>query len=153
MELYLVRHGEARSKDVDPKRGLTEPGEADVQKVAKYLKGWDLSVGAIWHSGKTRAVQTAKIVAGAVASDEGIVKHDGLDPNDPVEPICQAIAESTANLMIVGHMPFLGNLVRTLLADRKPPKGIVLETAGVVCLERDADDVWTVAWTVGPSQL
>jgi phosphohistidine phosphatase SixA len=45
MHLYMVQHGEAKSAEVDPARGLTPKGIADVQKVAAHL-GW-LDLGAV----------------------------------------------------------------------------------------------------------
>jgi integrase len=38
MKVYLVRHGEAVSSGVDPKRPLSELGRADVHKVASFVK-------------------------------------------------------------------------------------------------------------------
>ena len=37
MKLYLVQHGEACAKDVDPQRPLTEQGRADVDRLARLL--------------------------------------------------------------------------------------------------------------------
>ena len=84
MLLYLVQHGQAHSKDVDRDRNLTEQGQKDVERVSAFLKKQGICVGAIWHSGKARAEQTANILSSSVATDHGVVKHEGLAPNDPV---------------------------------------------------------------------
>ncbi len=37
MKVYLVQHGEAESKEVNPQRPLTEQGMRDVQRIAEAL--------------------------------------------------------------------------------------------------------------------
>ena len=37
MYLYLVQHGAAVSKEIDPERPLSQEGRAEVRKVASYL--------------------------------------------------------------------------------------------------------------------
>ena len=63
MRLYLVQHGQAKSEELDPQRGLTEQGVQDVERLAAFLKPLSLAVQVVWHSGKTRAAQTAEILA------------------------------------------------------------------------------------------
>ncbi len=42
MKLYLVQHGEAKKKEEDPLRPLSESGREDVQRVAKYAENLDI---------------------------------------------------------------------------------------------------------------
>ena len=58
MRLYLVQHGEAKSKAEDPSRPLTERGREDVARVAAFAAGAGLQVGQIRHCGKRRAGET-----------------------------------------------------------------------------------------------
>ena len=52
--------------------------------------------------------------------------------------------------MFVGHLPFVGKLVAHLIAGNENI-GVVSFTPGtVVCLERDGNDIWSVAWEVRP---
>ena len=37
MRLFLVQHGNALTKDMDPERGLSESGKQDVANVAAFL--------------------------------------------------------------------------------------------------------------------
>src|SRR5512139_2014144 len=92
MRLYLVRHGEALPREVDPERGLSNEGRQEAEKVAAFLKGLAIEVEAVWESGKKRATQTAEIMASAVRSKGGIVRRSGIDPNDPVEPIAEKLS-------------------------------------------------------------
>ena len=59
MALFLVQHGKSLSKDKDPKKGLSEKGIAETERIAKAAKGHGVHVLRITHSGKTRARQTA----------------------------------------------------------------------------------------------
>ena len=56
MKLYLVQHGEACAKDVDPERPLTDQGNADTDRLAAFLKQAGIQVERVIHSGKLRAV-------------------------------------------------------------------------------------------------
>jgi len=150
MRLYLVQHAESKPEAEDPSRGLTEKGEADVKKVAAFLKPLGLNVAAIWHSGKTRAAQTAEILAQAVSATQGIIKRDGLAPLDPVQPIQEEVSRSSEDLLVVGHLPFMGKLASALAAGSESADAVAFQQGGVVCLERDDKGAWRVRWAVTP---
>jgi len=154
MRLYLVRHGQAYSEDADPDRNLTEQGRKDVEKVSAFLrKQGGLHISVVWHSGKARAEQTAKIIASAIITDRGVSQHDGLAPNDPVAVIKQEILQSENDLMIVGHLPFLSKLASELITGDASAETVAFEAGGVVCLERSQDDTWMVRWVIMPELL
>jgi len=153
MRLYLVRHGEAKPKSEDPDRHLTKAGAADVQRVAAFLKGLGLEVDAIWHSPKTRARETAEILASAVAAEEGLVEHSGLAPNDPVGPICKRVEAGSRRLMIVGHLPHLEKLAAALVLGDEQAKALAFPTAAVACLLRKDEGGWLLEWLVTPDIL
>ena len=67
MNIYLVQHGEAVAKEVDPERPLTESGRSDVRRMASFLGAAGVRVSRIMHSGKVRAKETAELLAAAVA--------------------------------------------------------------------------------------
>ncbi|MDP8299148.1 MAG: histidine phosphatase family protein [Candidatus Tantalella remota] len=71
MRLYLVQHGKAMAKDQDPDRPLTVKGKEDSAKIAKFLNTAGISIDAIWHSTKTRAIETAQILAKELSPKEG----------------------------------------------------------------------------------
>jgi len=153
MRLYLVQHGEAKAEQIDPERRLTDKGRRDVEKVSSFLKRLDLRVAAIWHSGKPRAAETARILAAAVAADGGIVRRDGLAPNDPIAPIRQDVNRAENDLMIVGHLPFLSRLASALGAGGESADAVAFRNGGVVCLERDHRQLWRLGWIVTPELL
>jgi phosphohistidine phosphatase len=155
MRVYLVRHGEARPKEEDPERGLTEGGRRDVEAVARQVAREALSVGSIWHSGKKRAAETARVLGDALAlagASVAVRTHSGLDPEDPVAPVAEEIRALEDDVAVVGHLPFLGTLTMRLLAvdSRKAASILMFPPAAVLCLERTVD-TWLIAWFLTPS--
>ena len=148
MHLYLVQHGEAKSKEQGPQRHLTEKGLRDVQKAADFIKALTLTADAIWHSGKARAAQTAEILASAIAVSQGVLQREGLAPNGPIAMIAKELSSLDEDVMIVGHMPFLGKLASALVAGDESADIIAFQQGGVVCLERDEDNIWRVKWMI-----
>jgi phosphohistidine phosphatase len=153
MRIYLVQHGESRPEEEDPQRKLTDEGVRSVQKVARFLRPLGLNLESVWHSGKHRAQQTAEILAGAVSASQGPLQRDGLAPKDPVAPLKQAIEQSAGDLMIIGHLPFLGKLAALLLADDEDAEIVAFKFGCVVCVERTEDGPWKLAWMIVPALL
>ena len=153
MRVYLVQHGESRGEEEDPRRRLTEEGVRNVQKTAQFLRTLGLKLETIWHSGKDRAQQTAEILAGAVSARQGMLQRNGLAPKDPVAPVKQAIEQSAGDLMIIGHLPFLGRLAALLVADNQETEIVAFKFGCVVCVERIEDGSWKLAWMIVPALL
>jgi phosphohistidine phosphatase len=145
MRLYLVRHAEAEDGDVDVERQLTDRGRSDARRLAEVLRPLNLSVREIWHSGYPRAAQTAEpiaqVMSGAVAR-----ARDGLTPFDRTRPIAKEIKRYCADLMIVGHEPFLGKLAARLVTGRASREIAKLDKPSIVCLEDDGCGAWRVRW-------
>ena len=153
MKLYLVQHGKAASKETDPLRPLTEEGRADVRKVAEFIKPLSLSVDCIFHSGKTRAAQTAEILAGVIKSNNGTIERQGLAPNDNVTVIKDELSSAEGDLMFVGHLPFMGKLASLLTAGCESADVVEFKQGGIVCLGRCEDAKWRVNWMITPELL
>jgi phosphohistidine phosphatase len=153
MRLYLVQHGEAKAKELDPHRHLTEKGVRDTEKVAAFLKPLGLNVSVVWHSGKARAAQTAELLATALHPAQGVIQRDGLAPNDPIGPVAGAVRSADEDLMIVGHLPFLGKLASELVAGSEESDVVVFQNSGVVCLEPRGNGNYRVRWIVTPELL
>ena len=154
MHIYLVQHGQARPKEIDPDRHLTEKGTSNVEKVAAFLKQSKPSVGTVWHSGKARAAQTAKILATGLLVGQGVIQKDGLAPNDPVEPVKEKLQQLQEDFVIVGHLPFLSKLASSLLGVDELTEVIAFQPGGVVCIGRDGKDRrWKVDWIIIPELL
>ena len=89
MKLYLVQHGEALPKEVDSDRPLSDQGQQDVERLARFLANRGVRVSQVWHSGKTRARQTAELLAAALAPGVKAEARAGLAPNDPTEAFAE----------------------------------------------------------------
>jgi phosphohistidine phosphatase len=153
MKLYLVQHAKAASKDVDPQRALTDEGRRDIEKIATFFKPLKLTVDVLWHSGKTRAAQTAETLAQVVKVKEGTIARDGLAPNDDVEVLKDDLDASDNDVMIVGHLPFLSKLASLLLADDESAGTVAFQQGVVVCLEQPAEGQWQIDWMIIPELL
>lgn len=62
MKIYLMRHGTPLPKVNDQERPLSDQGRDDVERMADFLQKGGVQVEGIFHSGKTRARQTAEIM-------------------------------------------------------------------------------------------
>ncbi|HHO58753.1 MAG TPA: phosphohistidine phosphatase SixA, partial [Thiotrichales bacterium] len=110
MRLYLVQHGLAKTAGEDPQRGLSPQGEVEVSAMANWAGNAGIAVKQIQHSGKLRAEQTATILAAQLNPADGVIAIDGLAPNDDVTSFAGRIDSASGDLMLVGHLPFLGRL-------------------------------------------
>jgi phosphohistidine phosphatase len=147
MEIYLVQHAEAKSKEEDPQRSLSDLGARNAKAVAALAARLDLEVSQIRHSGKRRAEQTAVILAEELNPSQGVTSVSGLGPLDEVEPVAVELARSDEPVILVGHLPFMERLVGQLVASNAELPVVKFRNAGLVCLTR-GDQHWQVAWTL-----
>lgn len=153
MRVYLVRHGNATAKAEDPERHLSARGRQQVRKVAAFLDPLGLHVASIWHSTKTRAAETAAILAGAVMAEQGLLERDDLAPNADIHTVRRDIDRADDGVMVVGHLPLLGRLASTLLAGSDAAETVTFAESAVACLEGDASSGRRVLWLVTPDLL
>jgi len=153
MRIYLTQHGEAVPKDVDPDRPLSEQGREDVRRLADFLGATGVRVGQVLHSGKTRAEQTAAILAKALLPEGQPQAHAGLGPKDPLEKVSPEIAFWSCDTLIVGHLPYLGRLASLLLASDPDLQLLAFQPGSMACLEKDAEGQWVLAWMARPELL
>jgi len=153
MKLYLVQHGEAVTKDVDPDRPLSEQGFHDVEKMALFLQQGGISVGRILHSGKRRAEQTAQVLAAAIMPEGQPESVEGIKPNDDVTAFGEKLADLHDDTLVVGHLPFMGRLVAWLITGNDEFGMVTYQPVSVVCLEQQRGKGWTLEWMVRPELL
>ena len=151
MPIYFSQHGKSASKDVDPRRGLTPAGAAQVTGVARMLSEAGVSVDVIWHSGKTRASQTAEIFAASLKPDAGVKSRGGIGPLDDVETFAGDLPKDR-NEMIVGHLPFMERIVSYLITGDADGRVVVFQNGGVVRLDWDGErQRWVIGSTMFPN--
>lgn len=120
MEIYLIQHGEAKPKDVDPERGLTAEGERQIEVSAKALKGLGVAIDLVVTSTKKRAQQTAQILAkGLGYPKEDIVANKGFDPLAPADEAIGFLKgfEEKGHILVAGHLPSLAEIASALLCE------------------------------------
>jgi phosphohistidine phosphatase len=154
MKLYLAQHGEAVPKTEDAGRPLSEQGNQDVQAIAALLQSAGVRVERVWHSGKLRAEQTARLLARALLprgrKPQAI---EGIGPNAAVAEFSVDADVWEDDTLVVGHLPFMARLV-ALLTTGDSERDIVAYCPGsVVCLERADAGHWVVLWMVRPDML
>ena len=151
MRLFLIQHGLAKSKDEDPNRPLTEQGREDSDAMAKIIaSGLKDPPKHIYHSGKARAEETALIFADRLGAKSVVESADGLSPMDNPKEWFDQIKDIHVDTMLVGHMPHLSRLASLILTGKPDTEVISFANSGVVCLQRDNSDEWSVAWMIVP---
>ena len=151
--VYLVRHGEAVSTEVDPSRPLTQAGWLAVERLA----GWaaaaaDIRPDELVHSGKLRAEQTAEILADYLMPAKGANVRRGLGPDDDVRPLAESLSATDHRLMIVGQLPFLGHLVSQLVVGDANRAVVQFEAAGLIAMQFQ-DGLWTITCLIDPELI
>ncbi len=148
MALFLVQHGLSLSKDKDPEKGLSKTGEENTRRIADVAKSYAIPVAKIVHSGKKRAAQTGAIFQAALQPKSGLSEISGIKPLDDVTAFGGTL-DPAANLMVVGHLPFMEKLVSYLSTGQADKRVYKFQNSGIVCLDREDDD-WFIKWTLNP---
>jgi phosphohistidine phosphatase len=139
MQLFVIRHAiaEDASPDLDDdKRELTDDGIRKLRQVVKGLRKLDLSFDRVLTSPWARAIHTATLLA--PISDELPIATDLLC-GTPRAELLALIAERNEDTAVVGHEPWLSELVAWLaFGDTRHGEALVLKKGGVVWLEGSA---------------
>ena len=161
MNLYVIRHAiaEAPGTKPDSQRTLTAKGRGKMRKIACGLNTLGVRLDLILTSPYVRACETAGILADEFRlSADRIIKtpHLALDssPDRLIEEVIALYGE-TKNLALVGHEPFLSELVSVLLTGTPDLQvnfrkgGACALTVETLCNGRCA----VLEWLLTPSQL
>lgn len=146
MKLYLMRHGQAASPQVDPQQGLTEEGRAEIEQLARRLAKQAVYFEQVLHSEKARARQTAEIMATVLAP--GVIPQErrGLKPNDDPAELIPEIEAWNEDTLITSHLPFVPNLLTELTGQAQ---GMGFVPGSVICLIKQGE-VWRLEWIEAP---
>lgn len=120
MEIYLVRHGEAFTKEEDSERHLNRDGVNQCRLTGKALKRLDTPIDLIISSPKLRARQTAEIIAEEVGySKKEIKTTETLEPTAPPGETISYLNKfpGIQSVMLTGHLPLLGYLASELMSN------------------------------------
>ncbi|MDD4869158.1 MAG: phosphohistidine phosphatase SixA [Kiritimatiellae bacterium] len=147
MAMYFVQHGLALAKEVDPNRPLSAKGRKEVECISAYLRKMGVAVKKIYHSGKTRAEETAQIFADKIGKGS-ICKLSGMKPDDNVIKFAKALKKD--DIMYVGHLPHMEKLVSYLITGNEDAGVVRFTYGGVVCVEKDSTGFY-IEWYLKPS--
>lgn len=161
MKLYLIQHAEAKPKQDDPERPLTDAGVEAARRVARFLRDTGaVSVAEVRHSTKRRAKETAEILIAGLGVRVSVREVPDLEPLDDVAPVAKALASEPHDLMLVGHLPHLNRLASRLVCGDERAQAFEFRQGGVLCLERPAREsaeegasAWVVRWMLVPELL
>ena len=163
MELYLLRHGIAtergkRIRGGDAQRPLTSKGRKKMRCIAKAMRALELSFDLVLTSPVLRARQTAEIVAKEFGPKHQPMLSIHLAPEGVPQKLIrdlQRLHRGTRKVLLVGHEPYLSNLMATLLAGQ-PVIDINLKKGGFCLLSIDSlqhGRCATLEWLLTPRQM
>ena len=152
MKLYLVRHGEARTELEDISKPLNDKGRQDIRHLGRTLRNMNIQVHRIFHSGRLRAEETAKLLADSQEGTLEVEKTEGLGPNDDISKTLDWVNAEQEDLMLVGHLPFMASLLEALVATSDPEELPTFDSGNLVGLER-IGDTWQIFRHIGPKMI
>lgn len=150
MKLYLMRHGQAAMKVMDPAQGLTQEGAADIKRLAQQLKKQGVRFQQVLHSEKTRARQTAEIMAAEIAPEATLALHDSIKPNDDPHILLAELDEWQDDTLVVSHLPFVPTLLGLLPGYLGATDAVEFYPGTLVCASRLDDGDWQFEWVAMP---
>ncbi len=157
MEIYLVQHGTAYTKEEDPERHLNNDGKNQCQLTGKALKKLNVSFNLIVSSPKARARQTAEIIAEEVGYSKNEIKvTEMLEPTRPAEDVISYLNNFTDKnrILLAGHLPSLGNISSELLS-KSSQISLHFEMGGVcrIDIEQLTTHTGDLRWFLMPEHL
>ena len=136
MQLFVIRHAiarDAKAGQEDASRTLTREGRRKMKRIVKGMRSLDVTFSRVLTSPWARAAQTAKLLspissAAPVATD--------LLCQSPRAELFALIADDSEPTAIVGHQPWLGELIAWLaFGDSRHGDQLELKKGGMVWLE------------------
>lgn len=150
MRLYLIQHGDALAKDVDPERQLSDQGRADVTRLAAWLVAKNVAVSAICHSGKVRAQQTAELLEPVLESGGKIRSAEGIGPNDAPETFLKRLRNIDVDTLIVSHLPFVARILSQAVTGSPDQQLAEFRPGSLAVVECDESGAWHLICFTGP---
>lgn len=137
MLLYLLRHADAETPaPTDDARPLSEKGQLQARKVAKFCETHDLQPSLILTSPLRRTHETAQIVCTALRAEMLIASWlaSGMHPHTALEELRGHRDQDS--LMLVGHEPDFSQFAAFLLG-LPTNNAIHIRKASLTLLELD----------------
>jgi phosphohistidine phosphatase len=147
--IYLIRHADAVSDEVDPARPLSAKGREQVAKVCAILrKRSGFKPREIWHTPLDRSRETAELLVEGLQLSAPLVLTPGLTPDDDPSKMAAILETEAGDIAIVGHEPHLGVLSSLMIhGPERAGAYIHFPKAGVLALSPDGRR-WRPEWIV-----
>lgn len=157
MELYLMQHGSAFSKDIDPEEPLSPVGREQIIKSAQAVRRMGLAFDVVVASPKTRSQQTAGVVCELIGfPEENIVVTDKVkamaSPAESIEFLEQY--KNQGAVLVAGHLPNLARVAGELLSPGHAP-AIQFSNGGLTRIDvwEERDKAPVLRWHLTPFQM
>lgn len=161
MKLLILRHAIAVErpewKGSDAERPLTDKGRHKMKAAAEGMKSFGLTFDWILSSPFRRAFDTAEIVTKIYKCPKKLRTTRTLAPEGDPKTLVRHLAldfKAWETVMLVGHEPYLSNLIGTLLAGS--PVAMDFKKGGLCLLKADALTLGpcaTLEWMLTPKLL
>ncbi len=151
VNVILMQHAEAKRKEEDPQRNITDKGREETEKIARFfVNNVDVKIDKIIHSTKLRAKQTAEILSRYIRPVRGMVEESDLEPKADPSIWANKLRDINENIIIVGHLPHLSRLTSLLLTGNSEIEIVKFRYSNMVCLERNKNGEWRILWIIRP---
>lgn len=153
IRLYIARHAHASEADSDYIRPLSEKGHRQMDRLCKGLAGKSaIEPTAIWHSGLTRADETAQRLKEGLQLEPVLKEKKGLAPFDDPELIAKQLDQTMESVLLAGHEPNLSRLAALLLSENEAFERVLFPKASILCLSRlkvgTQSTPWQIEWHI-----
>ena len=161
MRVYLARHGIAlnlgeKGVATDAERPLSAEGRQKTAEVGRGLAQLECRPNRVVTSPLTRAAQTAAILSQELGLTTAAETCDLLIPGKfPEDTIHWLAAQTSTDIMLVGHLPDMPRLASLLVAGHTRA-AIEFKKAAVCCLSWDGpprSGAAQLEWLLQPAQL
>lgn len=157
MNLYIMQHGPCLPAEVNPDQPLSPVGRDQMAASARAMRVMGLWFDAMACSPRTAAVQAARLIAEGMGYSAGAVGQlPALDAATSLKSCLEGLRplERHQAVMLVGHLPLLGDLASHLLSTG-PRLSLSLENGALLCLSVQslAARGGTLRWLLQPPQM
>jgi phosphohistidine phosphatase len=164
MNFYILRHGIAQEMgmpgvDKDSERELVPEGRQKLRKIAAAMNALDLTFDVILTSPYVRAEQTAMTIAEVLKMKAKLELTDDLSPSGSMRDLIASIngrKPAPADVLLVGHEPYLSELISLLVSGGTDAISVVLKKGGFCRLSVETLKYGRCAsldWLLTPKQL
>lgn len=151
MKIYCMRHGQVSDVVGGMGPALSDLGAREITNMAHFLKRQGVDFSHVLHSEKTRAVQTADIMTTVVNPGLAMESNELLTVAEDVITMASDVEQWSDDTLLVGHLPMMQELV-SMLCLRDPLRLSLSFIPGtIVCLERQQQQRWVIAWLLSPA--